>query len=210
MASPVVEGQPVDSIPHGDKLEDTDAVLYSTSPARTWIFTWAFLTWVLTIGFTLFVMISYSQDITDFEGGPKYKRSDRVPGVMGVWNLVKWAQWKKVEATYTTEIPAAAMVQFITGNHVAASTILLDTVMAIMTCRIGDAVVSQNFAFTSELCQCMHQQHMGVYLGASSTVDTPAKALQLGMEYSGRETGSFNIPKVPRLIEFFCFNGGYA
>ncbi len=67
-----------------DGLDTSPANLVATPPSRAWMAVWAFLTWAMTIAFSILVITAFTADISDYPNGPTYKRADLFPKAMGV------------------------------------------------------------------------------------------------------------------------------
>ncbi len=211
-------------------LSSTPAFIGSSPQARAWVYVWAFLTWGMTIAFSILLLIAFTADVQDITNGPTYKRADLFPKSMGVWYKERWSDWSTLVSLYTT--PTTAVAGDMASG--AGSTKILDTVMKNLMCHGdvptgtipgplpggistsptgSDTVSAANFAYVSEMCHCVYQAHITYYTNASKTATTTDLISQIGKEFTTGEVGAtpFNIPKGQDLLRrcFFSTRTSY-
>ncbi len=130
-------GAPVTDVylagPNEDIAEGTPAPVFSSSESRAWVYVWAYLTWGITIAFSILLLIAFTSDVSDYPGGPTYKRADLFPKSIGAWTKERWSDWDTLKKLYTN--PTTAVPGDMASG--AGSTKILDTVMKNLMCH-GD------------------------------------------------------------------------
>lgn len=200
MATPDI-GRPVLDVYVGDKNKIYEGSMHASPMSRGFVNVWAVLTWIITIGFAILLIIAFNQDITDPDNGVVYKRADTFPKNMGVWNKERWSDWNTLVSLYKPTATSTINTMS-TGN---GSTVILDSVMKNLMCHGdvpnsalpgplqggingytsgSDTILTSTFQFASEMCQCVYQQHKDVYANISKTATTAELVAQLGDEFT--------------------------
>lgn len=114
----------------------------------------------------------------------------------------------------STKILDTVMKNLMCHGDVATGTIPGPLSGGISTSPTGtDTVSAANFAFVSEMCQCVYQAHTTIYANISKTATTAELITQLGKEFTSGETGalSMGIPKGQDLLRrcFFSTRTSY-
>jgi hypothetical protein len=133
MATPDI-GRPVLDVYVGDKKNGIyEGSMHASPMSRGFVNVWAVLTWIITIGFAILVIIAFTQDVTDPDNGVVYRRADTFPRNMGVWNKERWSDWSTLVSLYKPTATSTISTMS-TGN---GSSVILDSVMKNLMCH-GD------------------------------------------------------------------------